>query len=187
MPLCHCPWRAKAQSRRVEASAFYGQRLISASRNFLRSLLRSDKFCCKIAQLCANALRKRNYELPCVSNDTQSSATLRSSLGLNYKSARSGPAELCRQILGKSRRRRALSFPLKAPWLSTARLPDPFSESFLMSGRRCLIRSRLQQDFVSRRFSTVLEVALRPLNPEGYVAASLSPEIGSIALVRSIP
>jgi len=34
-----------------------------------------------------NALRKRNYELPGVSNDMQSSETLRNSLGLNYKSA----------------------------------------------------------------------------------------------------
>jgi hypothetical protein len=34
-----------------------------------------------------NALRKQNYELPCVSNDTQSSETLRNSLGLNYKPA----------------------------------------------------------------------------------------------------
>ena len=33
-----------------------------------------------------NALRKRNYELPSVSNDMQSSETLRNSLGLNYKS-----------------------------------------------------------------------------------------------------
>ena len=34
-----------------------------------------------------NALRKRNDELPSVSNDMQSSETLRNSLGLNYKSA----------------------------------------------------------------------------------------------------
>jgi hypothetical protein len=33
-----------------------------------------------------NAMRKRNYELPGVSNDMQSSETLRNSLGLNYKS-----------------------------------------------------------------------------------------------------
>jgi len=186
MPLCHCPWRAKAQSRRVEASAFYGQRLISASRNFLLSPLRSDKFCCKIAQLCAThceselriTVRQQRY-----AKQRNAAQLVRPQLQIS----RSGPAELCRQILGKSRRRRALSFPLKAPWLSTARLPDPFSESFLMSGQRCLIRSRLQQDFVSRRFSTLLEVALRPLNPEGYLAASLSPEIDSIALVRSIP
>jgi hypothetical protein len=32
-------------------------------------------------------MRKRNYELPGVSNDMQSSETLRNSLGLNYKSA----------------------------------------------------------------------------------------------------
>jgi|SRR6516165_1842893 hypothetical protein len=34
-----------------------------------------------------NALRKRNYELPSVSTDMQSSEVLRNSLGLNYKSA----------------------------------------------------------------------------------------------------
>jgi len=34
-----------------------------------------------------NALRKRNDELPSVSNDVQSSEKLRNSLGLNYKSA----------------------------------------------------------------------------------------------------
>jgi hypothetical protein len=34
-----------------------------------------------------NALLKRNYKLPGVSNDMQSSETLRNSLGLNYKSA----------------------------------------------------------------------------------------------------
>jgi len=34
-----------------------------------------------------NPLRKRNYELPSVSNDMQSSETPRNSLGLNYKSA----------------------------------------------------------------------------------------------------
>jgi hypothetical protein len=34
-----------------------------------------------------NALRKRNDELPSGSNGTQSSETLRNSLGLNYKSA----------------------------------------------------------------------------------------------------
>jgi len=34
-----------------------------------------------------NAARKRNYESPGISNDMQSSETLRNSLGLNYKSA----------------------------------------------------------------------------------------------------
>jgi len=48
-----------------------------------------------------NALRKRNYELPSVSNDMQSSETLRNSLGLNYKSA-ALPAELCRQKLPRT-------------------------------------------------------------------------------------
>jgi len=46
-----------------------------------------------------NTLRKRNYELPGVSNDMQSSETLRNSLGLNYKSA-ALPAGLCRQKCG---------------------------------------------------------------------------------------
>ena len=43
-----------------------------------------------------NALRKRNHELPGVSNDMQSSERLRNSLGLNYKSA-ALPTELCRR------------------------------------------------------------------------------------------
>jgi len=34
-----------------------------------------------------NALQKRHYELPSVSNDMQSSETLRNSLGSNYKTA----------------------------------------------------------------------------------------------------
>jgi hypothetical protein len=49
-----------------------------------------------------NAARKRNYELPSLSNDTQSSETLRNSLGLNYKSA-ALPTELCRHFPYKSR------------------------------------------------------------------------------------
>src|SRR4029453_6487087 len=52
-----------------------------------------------VGQNCAilrNALRKRNYELPSVGNDMQSSETLRNSLSLNYKSA-ALPAELWRQ------------------------------------------------------------------------------------------
>ena len=43
-----------------------------------------------------NALRKRNYELPSVSNDMQSSEMLRNSLGLNYETA-ALPAELRRR------------------------------------------------------------------------------------------
>jgi hypothetical protein len=43
-----------------------------------------------------NALRKRNYQLPTVSNDMQTSETLGKPLLLNYKSA-ALPAELCRQ------------------------------------------------------------------------------------------
>ena len=48
-----------------------------------------------------NALRKRNDELPSVSNDMQRSETLRNSLVLNYKSA-ALPAELCRHSLYES-------------------------------------------------------------------------------------
>jgi hypothetical protein len=44
-----------------------------------------------------NALRKRNYELPSVSNDMQRSETLRHSLGLNYKST-ALPAGLLGQV-----------------------------------------------------------------------------------------
>jgi hypothetical protein len=47
-----------------------------------------------------NELRRQNYELPSVSNDMQSSETLRNSLGLNYKSA-ALPTELCRHLRGK--------------------------------------------------------------------------------------
>jgi hypothetical protein len=54
-----------------------------------------------------NALRKRNYELPGVSNDMQSSETLRNSLGLNYKSA-ALPAELYRQNAAHTNARRRL-------------------------------------------------------------------------------
>jgi hypothetical protein len=41
------------------------------------------------AKLCNSAerTRRRNCELPSISNDMQSSETLRNSLGLNYKSA----------------------------------------------------------------------------------------------------
>jgi len=54
---------------------------------FLRSVLRSGKILMRNRATLRNALRKRNYELPSVSNDMQSSETLRNSLGLNYKSA----------------------------------------------------------------------------------------------------
>ena len=64
-----------------------GQRLTSASRNFLRSVLRSGKILMQDCAILRNALRKRNYESPGVSNAVQSSETLRNSLGLNYKSA----------------------------------------------------------------------------------------------------
>jgi len=53
----------------------------------LRSVLRLEKILLQKHAILRNALRKRNAELPSVSNDMQSSETLRNSLGLNYKSA----------------------------------------------------------------------------------------------------
>jgi hypothetical protein len=55
--------------------------------DFLRSVLRSGTILMQNRAILRNALRKRNYELPSVSNDMQSSEVLRNSLGLNYKSA----------------------------------------------------------------------------------------------------
>jgi hypothetical protein len=55
--------------------------------SFSRSFLRSEDFWLQTSAILRNALRKRNDELPSVSNDMQSSETLRNSLGLNYKSA----------------------------------------------------------------------------------------------------
>ena len=60
---------------------------------FLRSVLRSGEILLQNCATLRNALRKRNYELPGVSNAMQTSGMLRNSLGLNYKSA-SLPAEL---------------------------------------------------------------------------------------------
>src|SRR6516162_7767053 len=65
-----------------------GQRLTSASRNFLRFVLRSGKILMQNYAILRNALRKRNYESPGVSNDMQSSETLPNSLGLNYRFSR---------------------------------------------------------------------------------------------------
>jgi hypothetical protein len=53
------------------------------SLDFLRSVLRSGKILMQNHATLRNALRKRNYELPSVSNNMQSSETLRNSLGLN--------------------------------------------------------------------------------------------------------
>jgi hypothetical protein len=64
----------------------------------MRSVLRSGKILMQTRATLRNALRKQNYELPGVSNDMQSSETLRNSLGLNYKSA-ALPTELCRRFL----------------------------------------------------------------------------------------
>ena len=55
--------------------------------SFSRSFLRSEDFWLQTSAILRNALRKRNDELPSVSNDMQNSETLRNSLGLNYKSA----------------------------------------------------------------------------------------------------
>jgi hypothetical protein len=64
---------------------------------FLRSILRSGKIWLQNRAILRNALRKRNDELPSVSNDMQSSETLRNSLGLNYKSAAlSGETDRCK-------------------------------------------------------------------------------------------
>jgi hypothetical protein len=49
----------------------------------LRSVLRSGKILMQNGAILRNALRKRNYESLGVSNDMQSSETLRNSLGLN--------------------------------------------------------------------------------------------------------
>jgi hypothetical protein len=57
-----------------------------ASRNFLRSVLRSAKILMQNSATLRNALRKLNYESPSISNAMQSSETLRNSLGLNYES-----------------------------------------------------------------------------------------------------
>ena len=50
---------------------------------FLRSVLRSRKILMQNRATLRNALRKRNYESPSVSNDMQSSERLRNSLVLN--------------------------------------------------------------------------------------------------------
>src|SRR3977135_3559384 len=86
--LCDCRVNSEKNRWRVEASALSaGQRLRSASRNFLRFLLRPSEILMQNRATLRNALRKRNYESPSVSNDMQSSETLRNSLVLNYKSA----------------------------------------------------------------------------------------------------
>jgi len=55
-----------------------------------------------------NAPRKRDYELPSVSNDMQSSETLRNSLGLNLQISRSNQLS----YVGKMRR----TLPHIADW-----------------------------------------------------------------------
>ena len=63
---------------------------------FSRSFLRSAPFRCKTVQLCETPYERRTTKLPGVSNDMQSSETLRNSLGLNYETA-ALPAELRRR------------------------------------------------------------------------------------------
>ncbi|PYK14646.1 MAG: hypothetical protein DME64_09815, partial [Verrucomicrobia bacterium] len=73
-----------AESHRVELLAFLQITEAEAqARNFLRSVLRSSKILMQNSAILRNAVRKQNYELPGVSNDMQSSETLRNSLGLN--------------------------------------------------------------------------------------------------------
>src|SRR5438552_6465730 len=85
-----------------------GQRFRSASRNFLRSVLRSGKILMQNCATLRNAPRKRDYELPSVSNDMQSSETLRNSLGLNLQISRSNQLS----YVGKMRR----TLPHIADW-----------------------------------------------------------------------
>ena len=54
--------------------------------HFLRSILRSGKILMQNHATLRNAMRKRNFKLPGVSNAMQSSGTLRNSLGLNHES-----------------------------------------------------------------------------------------------------
>ena len=69
--------RVKAQSRRVEASAFYKSTTLKRKpRNFLRSVLRSGKILMQNCSTVRDALRKQNDELRTVSNDMQSNQTL---------------------------------------------------------------------------------------------------------------
>jgi hypothetical protein len=67
----------------VEASAFY--RSTTQKRNPKFSTVRSTvgQILMQNRAILRNALRKQNYELPNVSNNMQSSETLRNSLGLN--------------------------------------------------------------------------------------------------------
>jgi hypothetical protein len=67
----------------VEASAFY--RSTTQKRNPKFSKVRSTvgQILMQNRAILRNALQKQNYELPNVSNNMQSSETLRNSLGLN--------------------------------------------------------------------------------------------------------
>jgi len=66
--------REQVNDSQARAEIFYGP-------------FRSGKILMQNCAILRNALRKLNYESPGVSNDMQSSETLRNSLGLNYKSA----------------------------------------------------------------------------------------------------
>jgi hypothetical protein len=68
----------------------------STTPNRKPKLLRSGNNLLQNRAILRAALRKRNDELLSVSNDVQSSETLRNSLSLNYKSA-ALPAKLCQR------------------------------------------------------------------------------------------
>ena len=72
--------------------------MISRNRlaEFLRSVLRSSEILPQNSAILRNALRKRNDELPRVSNGMQRHENLCKPFSLNYKSA-ALPAELCRR------------------------------------------------------------------------------------------
>ena len=62
---------------------FYCVSRAKCLQRYSRSFLRSDKFLLQNCAILCNTMRKRNDELPSISNDTQSSETLRNSLVLN--------------------------------------------------------------------------------------------------------
>jgi hypothetical protein len=96
-----------APSNRALVLAFISVRVLEQFRTrartlFLRSVLRSSKILLQNRAIVRNSLRKRNYELPCVSNDMQPHENLWKPLSLNYKSA-ALPAELYRRFPYQSR------------------------------------------------------------------------------------
>jgi len=75
--------QAGLESRRVSNSGLVATFALIELAKFLRSVLRSGEILMQTRATLRNALRKRNYELPGVSNDMQSNETLRNSLGSN--------------------------------------------------------------------------------------------------------